>query len=103
MATMKYFNGETEIFHPYGMKNAEFAARFPGVTGIRYDSFTRMVAVPAGARWSEAIPVERRISYKSNPSKHVCDARCMGAKPNGNCECSCGGKNHGRGFICEAA
>lgn len=29
-----------------------------------------------------------------------CDARCMGAKGH-NCECSCGGANHGRGFICE--
>lgn len=28
---------------------------------------------------------------------HVCDARCMNAI-GPNCECGCGGKNHGRGF-----
>ncbi len=27
-------------------------------------------------------------------SKHTCDARCMSAK-SGDCECSCGGENHG--------
>jgi hypothetical protein len=30
-----------------------------------------------------------------------CDARCQGAKGH-MCECSCGGKNHGQGFlVCE--
>lgn len=33
---------------------------------------------------------------------HVCDARCMNAT-GPNCECSCGGKNHGGAFICQAA
>lgn len=28
---------------------------------------------------------------------HVCDARCTSAK-GPNCECSCGGKNHGRDY-----
>jgi hypothetical protein len=52
------------------------------------------------------IPATRVINYKSNPSKHVCDARCMYAKGRTmNCECSCGGKNHGKGggFRAEAA
>ena len=33
-------------------------------------------------------------------SDHVCDARCTSAK-GFQCECSCGGKNHGKDFICE--
>lgn len=42
---------------------------------------------------------ERKIDYKRNPSKHVCDARCMNASGKiMRCECSCGGLNHGRGF-----
>lgn len=31
-------------------------------------------------------------------SDHKCDARCMGAKK-GDCECSCGGKNHGINYL----
>ena len=42
----------------------------------------------------EVLPATRIISYKTKPSLHKCDARCMGAKGT-NCECSCGGKNHG--------
>lgn len=48
----------------------------------------------------------RVIQYKSNPSKHECDARCLNAVGKVmRCECSCGGKNHGRGssLMCEAA
>jgi hypothetical protein len=56
-----------------------------------------------GAGWIEAT---RTVNFKNNPSRHECDARCMFA--NGktmNCECSCGGKNHGKGarITCEAA
>jgi hypothetical protein len=52
-----------------------------------------------------AVKAERMIRYKSNPSRHECDDRCMNATGRTmNCECSCGGKNHGRGaFVCEAA
>jgi hypothetical protein len=53
---------------------------------------------PDGKKW---IKVTRRIQYKAFPSKHECDARCMGATGKSmNCECSCGGKNHGRQFAC---
>jgi hypothetical protein len=52
-----------------------------------------------------AVRITRQVVMKSNPSRHECDARCMNA--NGrtmNCECSCGGANHGKGrFMCEAA
>ena len=41
----------------------------------------------------------RKIQYKSQPSLHECNAKCMGGKVNGACECSCGGKNHGVGQL----
>lgn len=112
MAKVLYFNGETELHNVTGMDNKEFAKRFPGAKCRRYDGYSMWVGRPVGSverfipgqGWdkSDLLPVERVITYKSNPSRHECDARCMNA--NGrtmNCECSCGGKNHGRAnFIC---
>lgn len=51
------------------------------------------------------IAVTRRVELKSSPSRHQCDDRCLNATGRVmKCECSCGGKNHGRGaFVCEAA
>lgn len=53
---------------------------------------------PAGVR----VQAQRVVRYRSNPSRHECDARCINASGRTmNCECSCGGKNHGRGaFMC---
>ena len=54
-----------------------------------------------GKSW---VKTTRKVEYKSFASKHECDARCINAT--GlimKCECSCGGKNHGRGsFNCTA-
>jgi hypothetical protein len=51
------------------------------------------------------IKVTRSVEYKSSPSRHECDARCINAT--GlimKCECKCGGKNHGKGaFNCSEA
>lgn len=57
--------------------------------------------VEATQKWE---PITRSIRMKSFPSKHECDARCMNATGRSmQCECKCGGKNHGRGsFISEA-
>ncbi len=55
---------------------------------------------------SEWIKIARVVEYRSNPSKHVCDDRCVNASGRiMKCECSCGGKNHGKGggFKAEAA
>jgi hypothetical protein len=43
-------------------------------------------------------PARRRISYVPSSSPHVCNSLCMSAR-GPNCECRCGGKNHGAGFI----
>lgn len=100
---VKYFSdtsaGTVELGDIHGLKNAEFATQFPGITGRRYDSFSRYVgrALPVDRR-APLFPVTRVINYRSQPSKHECDARCMHAKGKTmNCECACGGKNHGKG------
>lgn len=98
MANFKSFsdyNGQTvELKYGYGqMRNAEFAARFPGVKGIRCDSFTMYVGTVENSR--DYLPVTRRIEYKARPSLHECNAKCVGGSHKGTCECRCGGKNHG--------
>ncbi len=69
--------------------------------GIRYiDSKTIL-----GFDGKDWIKVTRKIEMKSMPSRHECDARCMFATGRiMKCECSCGGKNHGKGSLaCEVA
>jgi hypothetical protein len=43
-------------------------------------------------------PSGRRINYSKKPSMHACNSLCMGAR-GPSCECRCGGKNHGAGFV----
>jgi hypothetical protein len=53
--------------------------------------------------WYRATRIVRR---KSRPSQHECDARCMNASGRTmQCECACGGRNHGRGasLVCHPA
>lgn len=99
MATFKYFSdidGEAiELSSPWNMSNKEFAAKFPGVKGLKADGYSMWV----GYRGNEVLPLTRRIEYKRNPSLHVCNAKCLGGKINGTCECQCGGKNHGAGMF----
>ncbi len=45
------------------------------------------------------VQANRVVRYKTSPSRHECDARCVNATGRTmNCECACGGKNHGAGF-----
>lgn len=56
-----------------------------------------------GTEW---VKITRVVEFKSQPSRHECDARCLHATGRTmKCECSCGGKNHGKGsrIACEAA
>lgn len=85
MANFKYFadvNGET--FE---------------LSSIRFDGNQRGAAKFSGrASNGELLTATRAIEYKRNPSKHVCDDRCMNATGKVmKCECACGGKNHGKG------
>lgn len=105
MAEGKYIyfadmNGETVQWTGTGsisnILNKEFAERFPDVTnGKRFDSFTMQVF----RENDKVYPVTRVVKYKKFASKHDCDPRCTGARGRTmNCECACGGKNHGRMF-----
>ncbi len=55
-----------------------------------------------GSQW---VQCNRMVEYKNNASRHECDARCLNATGRiMKCECSCGGKNHGKGSLsCVAA
>ena len=92
MANLRYFAGDTQLngVHERQGKLVGFVSKD--------DLF-----FVAGEGWQGYTPVERKVEYKSNPSKHECDARCLNATGRiMKCECSCGGKNHGRGSSFQA-
>lgn len=98
MAHIKYFSDDpdtVELASLDTLDNQAFRQRFPGVRGIRSDGFAMLVGRAASD--SELRPVTRKIEYKAQPSRHVCNAKCRHGSARGICECSCGGKNHGRG------
>lgn len=94
MAKMKYFSGESELQGVY----------YNGHNAFGYVSKEDLHFV-AGKGWQGYVQADRVIEYKSNPSRHACDDRCLYATGRTmKCECSCGGKNHGRGaLVCEVA
>lgn len=100
MANIRYFsdiNGEAiQLKAPYGMPNKEFATKFPGIKGLRCDGYSMWVGYPFEGT-GEPLPITRKITYKTFPSRHECNSRCLNGRHNGTCECQCGGKNHGRG------
>ena len=102
MAFQKHFaeiNGETVSFERVGQLPIDCGGKNSG--GV-----SRKMALFGWHAESQLwIRIERTINMKSSPSRHECDARCMNASGRTmNCECSCGGKNHGRAaFACEAA
>jgi hypothetical protein len=89
MANLRYFaeiNGQTVSFDRCDNRGRE------GRFGYHTDTKS----------W---VKIERVVEFKSFASRHVCDDRCINATGKiMKCECSCGGKNHGKGaFNCEAA
>ena len=92
VGTMKYFDGTTELFNVRSMAGPKFVELFGSdVKGKAFDSFSKLVADDADGVLH---PVRRSIYYRNRPSLHECNGRCMGATGE-NCECSCGGANHG--------
>ena len=92
MRTWKYFYGNELLKDVIATRNEDFLS-MGGVMSMHnsFDSFNRMTG-----RDSEGVlrPVTRKVIYTVNGSRHKCDSRCQSAK-GFNCECSCGGKNHG--------
>lgn len=92
---MKYFSGQkeikrvfpvpVEIFNQMGWRlvDANFVTPFERLAG----------AGPNG----ELLPVTRSVKIKAVSSRHVCDSKCTSASGH-ECECSCGGINHGIKF-----
>ena len=64
-----------------------------GTTPLSRDAHARRVISPMGGSWS--IDAGRPV-YGRYVSEVVCGARCMSAIGE-NCDCSCGGLNHGAG------
>jgi len=74
-------------------------------TSVDYDQGWRKMPRAYDKETAQWYRINRVVTMKANPSRHECDARCMGATGRTmNCECRCGGKNHGKGFpklVCE--
>jgi len=109
MADVRYFSGDVRLHQLQEIARAEFEALFPGAVAARWSPGMRLIGLPEGmtqvwdreaGRWSRTgfLPAERQVTFKARPSLHECDARCMNATGRTmQCECSCGGKNHGKG------
>jgi len=102
MAKVTYYSdisGEpVELLSLDCMPNAEYRGRWPGVVGQKYDGYQMWVGRAANG---ELLPMTRCVFRKASPSNHKCSARCLNAKCTGRseCECECGGKNHGLGMF----
>lgn len=101
MARFAYFadlsNGQTLEWHDTVERGEVRAAR-----GISNNGRGDIKGYAEGLGW---VAVTRSVQMKSSPSRHDCDDRCMYAEGRTmKCECSCGGRNHGKGrFVCEEA
>jgi hypothetical protein len=93
----KYFSGLTELKGIYPLRRAAVRALFPEGKIKKYDDFSLWVGRADGKySTTEFLPVTRIINYNPEGKQHKCDGRCVNAK-RGDCECSCGGENHGAG------
>ena len=93
--TTKYFSGDVELRGAFQLPHTEVRAQFPTGKIQKYDDFNLWVGTTDGRYSTTAyLPVTRIIRYNEAGTKHKCDARCVNAK-RGDCECSCGGVNHG--------
>lgn len=94
MANFKYFNDN-------GPATVELVHVHHDAKGVRVGQPINFVPTfdRVAQKWNRVyLPVTRMIEMKARPSKHVCDDRCINATGKVmKCECSCGGKNHGKG------
>lgn len=85
MANIKYFA-------ECGGQAVELKNVFHNGNGTKAKDFRG--TCPACGQRHDAV---RQIEFKAFARKHECDARCLNATGRVmKCECSCGGKNHGR-------
>ena len=95
MADIRYFNGDRSLS----------LVRYIGGKAWGLPEGVAQAFTPERGWMTGFVPADRMVEYKARPSRHVCDDRCLNASGKiMRCECSCGGKNHGRGsLVCEAA
>lgn len=102
MATFKYFttcnSQQVELSRVFHNSNSLFNPR----TGWLQDSTRPFAFIGSCPNCGEQHIAQRMIEWKKNPSLHACNAKCMGGKVNGACECSCRGKNHGSSMFSDA-
>jgi len=95
MADFTAYSGTEQLKgNMLGMRNEEFAIKFPGLYARKFDGYSRMVAYNEKG---EIRPVTRMVRFFKTSKPHKCGARCRQAK-GGDCECECGGKFHGAGM-----
>lgn len=93
----KYFSGDTELKGAYPLGRADVRALFPTGKIVKYDDFNLVVGTIDGKyTTTNFLPVTRVVRFNPEGSNHKCDGRCLNAR-GVDCECSCGGKNHGAG------
>ncbi len=100
MANIKYFAGDLELRNVRCVGTGTKASHFIGLPeGV--EAFF----IPGQGWIGGFVAADRRVTYKSYPSRHECDARCMNATGRTmQCECACGGRNHGKGaLVCAGA
>jgi len=70
------------------------------LANVQHDGHVSTKAVHFSGLTPDGVRVQatRMIQRTNNPSLHECGPKCLGAK-GFLCECSCGGKNHGRGAV----
>lgn len=90
-----YYSGDVELANVWPERNKLVRERFPKMKIVRCDSFYDYVGVPNGQKdRSNFMPVTRRVFWNQQGKQHKCGPRCRSAKGH-DCECECGGKNHG--------
>lgn len=109
-----YFHGQSELTQIANVLNVEIAASQQrrnytnaeyvasgGQSGPRTRAGHLPVAPGQPRGWEHFawLPVTRTVIVVADPNPHVCDWRCEGGAPGGECRCQCGGRNHGLKYI----
>ncbi|ACB80022.1 hypothetical protein C0214_10915 [Methylobacterium sp. DM1] len=94
-----YFHQDIELTGVANVRLTEIAASQDG----RFETLEEALNLSAPrARAGKAkrsdfawLPVTRHVRVVDTSAPHVCDFRCQGATPGGECRCECRGRNHG--------
>lgn len=90
MQTVRFFSDyagrSVEVDAPQAVTQGELSELFPG-----FLPRTTLVGIHNGRRR----PVTRIIHAVATTKPHRCNAKCLNGRPDGVCECACGGVNHG--------